>query len=591
MPRASFSPQVVKANEHDIRRPPCGDDALSQGRRPNSSFRRSFGFAAHTEFAFFLVYIRKTRVTRVERTNERKSTHQKGDTQNMDCNNYFIDRGKHLWRRIKGQHKIRNIPIKFIACEIIPGLQRFIYTARPKEKTRINEVLGRAEDIQSTLGLPLYYAYKDGITIRIAVSEHETKKTMRLLKILRSPQFHSSDMEIPFAIGYDLTGNMRVVDLAKLLHLLIVGPTGSGKSVAIKCLILSIIVKCSVEAVRLIVFEIGSESLAAFNNVAHLHHDFVKDVETGVVVLESLIVEMDHRYTLGEHECQSLAYLVCIIDEFDDTIANISDKDISARFTRALDSLIRRGRKAKIILVLASHNPTLKTTGVNVNGIVARIGFQNLKHQNSSTALGIPGTEKLPGDGAMIFKTPGKVEHLQGSWVTDAEIKQILSTRPEGYDDIDMLDTTTSEIPLLSPVDYEAVNRGISVESENKELAWIVVGVLGCERISATKIRELFRVSDKRSRKVMDILDGMKLLGEKNSTQPRQVVPTCYEDLSEEVINFLKRYSYTGEQIREAFRIRTLLQQSEAYGPSSTSETELSQGLPAHKGSDSNDST
>ena len=89
----------------------------------------------------------------------------------------------------------------------------------------------------------------------------------------------------------------------------------------------------------------------------------------------------------------------------------------------------------------------------------------------------------------------------------------------------------------------------------------------------------------------MDILDGMKLLGEKNSTQPRQVSPTCYEALAEDVIGFLNRYGYTEEQIREAFRNRTLLQQTEAYGPSFTAEAELSQGLLAHEGSDSNDST
>jgi hypothetical protein len=82
----------------------------------------------------------------------------------------------------------------------------------------------------------------------------------------------------------------------------------------------------------------------------------------------------------------------------------------------------------------------------------------------------------------------------------------------------------------------------------------------------------------------------MKLLGEKNATQPRKVIPTCYEDLSEEVINFLNRYGYTEEHIREAFNTRTLLQQPEAHAQSSTNETELSHGLLHHRGGGSNGS-
>jgi hypothetical protein len=89
----------------------------------------------------------------------------------------------------------------------------------------------------------------------------------------------------------------------------------------------------------------------------------------------------------------------------------------------------------------------------------------------------------------------------------------------------------------------------------------------------------------------MDILDGMKLLGEKNATQPRKVIPTCYEDLSEEVISFLNRYGYTEEHIREAFNARALLQQSESHDLSSTNETEHRIACLHHGGGDSNDST
>jgi len=235
----------------------------------------------------------------------------------MDYNNYLIKQGKYLWREIEEQHKICSIPIELIACDIVPDLRKYIFTVRPAEKTRINQVLGRAEDIQSVLGLPLYYAYKDGINIRIVVSEHDDKhnikKKSRVLKTLRSQQFINSEMKIPFAIGFDHVGNIYIVDLAEMTHLVIVGPSGSGKSVSIKCLILSIIVSLPVTAARLIVFEMGAESLSEFNDALHLYHPIVKDVEKGLIVLESLIAEMEERLAVGEKACEDLPYIICCL--------------------------------------------------------------------------------------------------------------------------------------------------------------------------------------------------------------------------------------------------------------------------------------
>lgn len=460
-----------------------------------------------------------------------------------------------MGRKIKKQFQEHKIKIKITGCKIIPRLKRFIYILKPTKGNRKQSILSRVDDIQSTLGLPLFYAYEDGTSIVLVVSEHEVKE-MKLLKILRSSLFNNTDMEIPLAVGYELAGDMHIVDLAKLHHLLIVGPTGSGKSVALKCLILSIIVNCPIDIARLVVLEIGSKSLSAFSDVLHLHHPIVKDSTTGILVLESIVAEMESRYELDESECNKLPYIVCIIDEFDDTVSNIGDKHDSERFTAALNTLIRRGRKAKIILVLASHDPTLKTTKINANGIESRISFRLLKHQNSSAALGIVGAEKLPGDGAMILKTPGNVTHLQGSWVTGTEIEQqILCTRPTTDGDIEMLKIVEPEMSHLPTADNEVAIKNAVTEKSKKELADIIMWTLRHEEMSANKIQKQFRMS-KRANDILDTLQKMNIVSGLYSNQPRTVVPKLYEDLSPDTVAYLNRYGYTEEDIRTALSIK-----------------------------------
>ncbi|MCL2273644.1 MAG: FtsK/SpoIIIE domain-containing protein [Defluviitaleaceae bacterium] len=467
--------------------------------------------------------------------------------------NYIKD-AKKIERAIKAHYQHHNVRIKVTECTVIPHLKRYIFTIKPSKGAKVGQIIDRAEDIQVALGLPLFYAYRDDVSIRLAVSEYKVKEN-KLLKILRNSLFSESDMAIPLALGYDITGNIYTADLAKQFHMMIVGPSGSGKSVALKCLILSILTGCHVETVRLIVFEIGSGSLSAFHNALHLYHPIVKDVQTGIVVLESLVAEMNHRDEIGEDACQSLPFLVCVIDEFDDTISNITEKEDATRFASALDSLIRKGRKAKIILVLASHNPTLKTTKVNVNLIESRIAFRCAKHHNSSAALGVPGAEKLEEKGAMLFKSDGKIMHLQGSWVTDEEIEQILHTTPSGYDDIEKLEIRKPETLHLPIVADGVVVDELVVDTADKELTAIIFWVIQHQKTSTHLIQQHFRVG-KRASKIIDTLYVMGIITDKFAKQPRDVLVTCYEDLSEEVLGLFDKHGYTVEQIQEALNTK-----------------------------------
>ena len=462
----------------------------------------------------------------------------------------LLTRARKLGHRINECYQCFGVHIHMSKVKVLSNLQRYVYKVELLPGTRVQAIYNYATDVQTALRLSLLYPFRVRADIIIAVSEFDVKEN-KLLKILRSPKFAHSEMRIPLALGYDLMGDAYITDLSKLLHLLVIGPSGTGKSVALQCIVMSIIVKCPVNSVRLILFDIGANSLALFGTVKHLYHPIVKDTKAGITVLESLVAEMDERISVGEEECQKLPFIVCIIDEFDDTIASIEDKEDEQKFIASINSIIRRGRKAKVILILASHDPTLKNTKVNVNGIIPRIAFKCAKHHNSSTALGVTGAENLPGGGAMLFKSQDEsaVVPLQGSFVTPIEIEEILRNEPIGYDNINML-------KMKEDVFVELVEPDLNfAEEDKKELADILFWVLNHDTISALQIQKTYKMGN-RAAEIVEILCRMNIVTNKFSNQPRKVIPMNINDLSAEIIGLLNHYGYSDEQIISRFQAK-----------------------------------
>lgn len=458
-------------------------------------------------------------------------------------NSNCFGRAKDWGHTIKNCYQNLNVDINVTGVQIISSLLRYIFTIELLPGTRVQNIFTRAADVQAALGLHLFYPFREGTSIRIAVSEFDFKEN-RLLNILRSPLFSESKMQIPLAIGYSLTGSMYLADLAKLLHLLVVGPSGTGKSVALQCIVLSMIVGCPANAVRLVLFDIGANSLSVFENIVHLCHPIVMDTETGIVVIESLVAEIDRRSDLDTTECQRLPFIVCIIDEFDDTIASIQDKEDAKRFTNSINSIIRRGRKAKIILILASHDPTLKNTRVNINGIIPRIAFQCAKRHNSSTALGVTGAEHLSNGGAMLFKSQiGVPALLQGSYITTAEIEKILDSAPTGCDDSYMLELREPEIVVNGVAIGNSTN-----EKDGKEMADIILWALGHDTISIRRIQQNFKIGN-RAAEIMDSLYQLGIVEDKFSNQPRKILPQSIEDIPTEAVDFLENNGISKDDI------------------------------------------
>lgn len=454
---------------------------------------------------------------------------------------------KYLKNIIEKHYYSFGVNIYLVEVKIIVNLRRYIFKVKILPGVKVKSIFDFAEDIKIALQFPIFQPFKEENSVFLVVSEFDIVEN-ELLKILTSPKFLNSKMQIPLALGFDYVGNAYIVDLVNVQHLLISGLSGTGKSVALQCMIVSMITGCSVGDLRLILFDIGGNSLAVFEKVKHLYHPVVKDYEEGIKVLAALNSELERRILLGEEACAELPFLVCAIDEFDDTIANIGDKNDKFRFQTAIKNIINRGRKAKIIVVVTSLNPSEKETNVNINGIGSRISFQCVKHQKSSNALGTTGAESLSGIGAMMFRAKGSKEivALQGAYITKDEIRKILCNAPIGYDDISMLNMEAADVLEV----FESVVN--TSENERKEFAKIIFYTLEQETMSVNKLQKAFNMG-KRANEIIDMLCEKGIITGKFANQPRKVIPACIEDVPNEIINFLVKYGYNQEQIKNMF--------------------------------------
>ena len=455
---------------------------------------------------------------------------------------------QYIAKTIEKAYRGFKVGIKILGVKTGSDEHGFLFLIKFLKGTRYRSVVKYAEDVRISAGFATLIPLADSSGVCLAVS---TKRSMAigLLNILHDSQFLNARMDIPIALGYGILGEKRIVDLRQLVHLLVIGASGLGKSVALQCMVLSIISRCSVEKARLLLFDIGANSLSIFEGVQHLFHSIVKEMEPGIAVLEALVAEMDDRMIRDKEEIHSLPYLICMIDEFDDMIAS-AEKKMALRYSNALNSIIRRGRKAKVILVLASHTPTVKTTQIAINGIMSRIVFKCQNAKESYTALGETGAELLAAPGEMMFKAKdvGKAVMLRGAFVTDEEIELLLGEMQKSKADIEML--IIREPDAIG--DAYIGNNATGIETK-KELADIIYWVLGYKTTSMNKIREKFNMSN-RVTNIMKTLETLHIVTEQFSKQPRRVIPECVGDLLPEVVGLLEQYGYGIDQIEIVLR-------------------------------------
>ncbi|HNX37759.1 MAG TPA: DNA translocase FtsK [Candidatus Cloacimonadota bacterium] len=355
-----------------------------------------------------------------------------------------------------------------------------------------------------------------------------TRDMIYLRDILLADEMRNHPSKLAFGLGKDIAGKPVITDLAKMPHLLIAGATGSGKSVCINTIIMSLIMRTKPDDLRLVLIDPKRVELAGYNDLPHLIGNVVTDPDTALETMYWAVKEMERRYELlqeakvrdilgynektteGE-DLEKLPYIVIIVDEFADLIMT-SGKDIELPITR----LAQMSRAVGIHLILATQRPSIKViTGIIKANFPARIAFQVSSRVDSRVILDQIGAERLLGQGDMLFLPPGKAisERIHGTYVSDHEIARtndFLAMQPKPKQDFSITSTITGEV---GHIDYD--------DDLFPEAARVIVR---SGTASVSMLQRHFKIGYARAGRLIDLLEQARIIGPHLGSKSRDVL-------------------------------------------------------------------
>jgi len=445
-------------------------------------------------------------------------------------------------QRIKTTLENFGIPIDIEKITVGPTITQ--YAIKPAEGIRLEKITSLASNLAMALAAPHPIRIEAPIPGKSLVGievPNEVIATVGLREILDSPNFRQRKNNMMIALGKDVTGKIWLEDLTAMPHLLIAGSTGSGKSVMLNCIILSLLYENSPEDLRLIMVDPKRVELSVYNGIPHLLTPVVNEASKTINALGWTLNEMSRRLEMFQHyhakdinsfneQCpeQKLPRIVFIIDELADLMM-MSRKEVEASIIR----LAQISRAAGIHLVLATQRPSVDIiTGVIKGNMPARIAFTVASQVDSRTILDMAGAEKLMGKGDMLFSSPWltKPVRLQGAFVSENEIKRVVryikarSDKPEYINDV----VEKHSVPDLP--NGGVLNNPI-MDSDDDLLEKAQEAVIKSGRASATYLQRILKIGYPRAASLLDQLEELNIIGPVNGAKPREVYisPEEYE--------------------------------------------------------------
>ena len=313
-----------------------------------------------------------------------------------------INRVKAIKRTAKKcyRHFKVNIKLHFLCCDKISG--SFVFLLSPKAGTKKAAIFRYAEDVQIAMNVRRFEPFTMENCLFLAVSSGKEPSKISFVQMLDNPVFRHNPDKLLVCLGYDMLSTLFVIDLADMPHAMYVGATNSGKSVALICLVLSLIFHQPVDKVNLVLCDMGGKSLDVFEGVPHLSHPIVNDEITGAHVIDAIHQEMDRRLNADMEEIASLPAIVCVIDEFVSFMDRTKKLPGGADVAGQITDILRRGRKAKIHMVIATQDPKADSMRVDIGNITSRMVFKCATYQASANVINCSGAEKLSGKGGFF---------------------------------------------------------------------------------------------------------------------------------------------------------------------------------------------
>lgn len=419
------------------------------------------------------------------------------------------------------------------------------YELQPEQGVKVSKIVGLADDIKLNLAvadLRIEAPIPGKAAVGIEVPNSENTAVM-LRDLLESDEFKNSRSPISFAVGKDIAGKVVVADIAKMPHLLVAGATGSGKSVCINTLIMSIIYKADPEDVKLILVDPKVVELSVYNGIPHLMIPVVTDPKKAAGALNWAVAEMEKRYKLfaeynvrdlkgfnekvlrgetGEDAEKKLPQIIIIIDELADLMM-VAPGEVEGAICR----LAQLARAAGLHLILATQRPSVNViTGLIKANMPSRIAFSVSSGVDSRTIIDMNGAEKLLGKGDMLFYPSGypKPVRVQGSFVSDKEVQKVVDYL------IDKNGSTAYSNELeehMMTADVPTSISGVSAEdTDDRDVYFTEAGqlIIDKDRASIGMLQRMFKIGFNRAARIMDQLAEAGVVGPEEGTKPRKVL-------------------------------------------------------------------
>ncbi|MBC1970434.1 DNA translocase FtsK [Listeria marthii] len=411
-----------------------------------------------------------------------------------------------------------------------PAVTRF--EVQPEKGVKVSKITNLTDDIKLSLAakdIRIEAPIPGKSTVGIEIP-NQTSRPVMLSELMNTEAFQSSESPLTAALGLDISGTPIITDLQKMPHGLIAGATGSGKSVCINSLLVSLLYKATPDQLKLLLIDPKMVELAPYNRIPHLVSPVITDAKAATVALKWAVEEMERRYQLfshtgvrnmekyneyashPDHTGEKLPYILIVIDELADLMM-VAPNDVEESISR----IAQKARACGIHMIVATQRPSVDViTGLIKANIPTRVSFSVSSQIDSRTILDASGAEKLLGKGDMLFLPSGasKPVRLQGTFVSDEEIDAVVAhVRSQGE-----ADYIFEEQELLVKE---------SVKENTDELFEEACDfVLSQNAASTSLLQRHFRIGYNRAARLMEALENHQIVSGINGSKPRDVIIT-----------------------------------------------------------------
>jgi S-DNA-T family DNA segregation ATPase FtsK/SpoIIIE len=444
-----------------------------------------------------------------------------------------------------------NVTVTDVSCG--PSVTR--YELLPERGTKVSKIVALADDIKLNLAaadIRIEAPIPGKAAVGIEVPNKEASG-VSFRELVESSEFINHPSKIAFAAGKDISGKVIVADIAKMPHLLIAGATGSGKSVCINTIIMSILYKARPDEVKLILVDPKVVELSMYNSIPHLLIPVVTDPKKASQALNWAVAEMDDRYkkfakfsvrdlkgynekveklssqlkdseSKDKEQLKKLPQIVIVIDELADLMM-VAAGDVEDAICR----LAQLARACGIHLVIATQRPSVNViTGLIKANVPSRIAFSVSSGVDSRTILDMVGAEKLLGKGDMLFYPSGypKPVRAQGAFVSDAEVSNVVDFLAQNHGPADHDEDIINAVNNIKMEESQAFG---GINDRDQYFAEAGKFVIEKERASIGLIQRFYKVGFNRAARIMDQLTDAGVVGPEEGTKPRKILMTMEE--------------------------------------------------------------